>query len=240
MGALILMSLSSRRSPLAISLIWYCLDKPLKCYGLIFYASHNPRKILWENGFSLKVRHAPSLWYFLCLTWWFICPLKGYMAYSRLAWPSTSSYRVSTPTVFSFNVSPVSRRKTSLFWCSCSISNYYLISVVQLDKGTTGFQIERNIRIHKYCQSSLLIVLNERWPKIEKAVFIKLKWTPICHIRSWRQIDFSLQQSAQCNTSALHWISTSITSVYWADRNCVIINMPPEGWSGDYLNSSLC
>lgn len=111
---------------------------------------------------SKRVTRSP-LWHFLCLPWWFICPRNGRIVCFRHACPSVSSYRMATSTVCSFNGSPLSGRKTS----PCSItSNYYLISLVLQDKETAGFQSVRNTRIHKYCRSSLLMILNGSSPRL--------------------------------------------------------------------------
>lgn len=55
----------------------------------------------------------------------------------------------STLTVFSFNVSPMRRRKTP---CLDDSVQFQIITLFQLlDEETTGFQNERNMRAHKYC-----------------------------------------------------------------------------------------
>lgn len=100
--------------------------------------------------FPPKEWQASSLWLSLCLTWWFIRAVKGYMAYYGPLWPLCSLLHGAHATVFSFNVSPMSARKTSSFrGVPGHFQNHYLISAALPHKGTTGLENRRNIRIHK-------------------------------------------------------------------------------------------
>lgn len=170
---------------------------------------------------------------FLCLTWWFICPLKGYMAYSRLALPSTSSYRVSAPTVFSFNVSPMSGRK-----------NLPCFDVAAQFEIIMSFQFGRNNRISKMREilgSINIARVASRWfwmtpgPRLKGLYLSKLNGLQFAISGTRGRFTSARSRKTQRDTSALLWISRRITSVY---TNCGIINMPPEGWSGNYHNSS--
>lgn len=100
--------------------------------------------------FPPKEWQASSLWLSLCLTWRFIRAVKGYMAYYGPLWPLCSLSHGAHATVFSFNVSPMSARKTCPFrGAPGHFQDHHLISAALTHQGTTGLENRRNIRIHK-------------------------------------------------------------------------------------------
>lgn len=100
--------------------------------------------------FPPKEWQASSLWLSLCLTWWFIRAVRGYVAYYGPLWPLSPPWHGAHATVLSFNVSPMSARKTSSFGgVPGHFPNHYLVSAALPHKGTTRLENRRNIRIHK-------------------------------------------------------------------------------------------
>lgn len=110
-----------------------------------------------RDKYSEKMVFAPQewqaspLWLPLCLTWWFIRAVREYMAYYGGLWPLCSLFHGAHLTVFSFNVSPMSARKTSSFFAGLLVifRDHYLIPAALSHKETTGLENRRNIRIHK-------------------------------------------------------------------------------------------